>query len=235
MFAMMKTRLLVAALLLPFWAVAQTLNTDPNVVYVDEISENPIQLKVVKEGTVFSTKKGGRKRGVLQIGSMIDLVGFTENAYKIKGKRTNGDGVSGWVSPLALTTNDQDFVKKFKAIYERQMIVKELIENKEVALGMTEDEVYQSYGNPTKTRVRRTKESVTMTWEFVEYEIENHYSTYRDPATGATYRQLSHTTKEEVSNTTVEFENGIVSAVEESEDHGKARRRTVASPMVVFW
>lgn len=234
-FAMTTTRLILALILLPFWAAAQTLNAEPDVVYVEEFSEKPIKLKVAKNGIVFATKKGGRKRGTLKIDTSVELVGFTENAYKIKGKRTNGEGVSGWVTPLALTAKDKDFIKKFKAIYDRQIIVRELIAKKEIALGMTEDEVSQVLGEPTKTKVRRTKEGVTTAWEFVKYKVENHYANYRDPATGGVYRRLTHTTKEEVSNTKVEFDNGVVTAVEESEDNGEARRRIVATPMVVFW
>lgn len=232
---MTTTRLFFAALLLPIWVAAQTLNADPDVVYVKEFSEKPIKLKVSKEGVVFATKKGGRQRGTLKKNTAVELIGFTDNAYKIKGKRTNGEGVSGWVSPLALTAKDKEFAKKFKAVYDRQIIVRELIEKKEIALGMTEDEVTQALGEPTKTKVRRTKEGVTTAWEFVEYEVENHYTNYRDPITGGVYRRLSHTTKEEVSNTKVEFENGVVAVVEESEDKGKARRRIVATPVVVFW
>ena len=232
---MTSSRLFLALVILPFWAAAQTLNTDPDVVYVEEFSEKPIKLKVAKEGIVFATKKGGRQRGSLKVNTTVELVGFTDKAYKIKGKRSSGDGVSGWVSPLALTAKDKEFVKKFKAVYDRQIIVRELIEKKEIALGMTEDEVGLVLGEPTKTKVRRTKEGVTTTWEFVEYEIEKHYANYRDPSTGAVYRSLSHTTKEEVSNTKVEFENGIVSSVEESQDKGKSRRRIVVTPMVVFW
>lgn len=232
---MFATRLFFTALLLPIWASAQTLNTDPDVVYVKEFSEKPIKLMVSKEGVVFATKTGGRQRGALKKDTTVELIGFTGNAYKIRGKRTNGEGVSGWVSPLALTAKDKEFVKKFKAVYDRQIIVRELIEKKEIALGMTEDEVVQVLGEPTKTKVRRTKEGVTTAWEFVEYEIENHYTNYRDPVTGGVYRRLSHTTKEEVSNTKVEFENGVVVAVEESEDKGKMRRRIIATPVVVFW
>ncbi|MGJ8696803.1 MAG: hypothetical protein ACSHYF_10820 [Verrucomicrobiaceae bacterium] len=216
-------------------AAAQGLDSDPDVVYVEEFSEKPIKLKAAKAGYVFSTKKGGRKRGALQVDSTVELVGFTENAYQIRGRRENGEGVSGWVSPLALTAKDKDFVKKFKAVFDRQIIVRELIENKELAIGMTEKEVGLVLGEPTKTKVRRTATGQSATWEYVEYEIENHYSNFRDPITGGIYRQLTHTTKEVVSKTQVEFENGVVNAIEESEDKGEARRRIVATPIIFFW
>lgn len=232
---MKKARLLLALFFLQSVSHAQSLDADPSVVYVTEFSEKPIKLKVSKSGIVYSSKKGGRQRGSLKVGSTVELVGFTEKAYQIRGKSITGNGISGWVSPFALSSKDKEFAKKFKAIFERQIIVRELIENKEIAIGMTEDEVGQVLGNPTKTKVRRTKEGVATTWEFVKYEIENHYANYRDPITGGIYRRLSHTTKEEVSKTVVEFENGITSTIEESEDNGKSRRRIVATPIVIFW
>lgn len=226
--------LLATVIFLPV-TQAQSLDADPDVVYVKEFSEKGIKLKVTKAGIVFASKKGGRQRGSLKVGSAVELIGFTDNAYQVRGKSSTGNGVSGWVSPLALTAKDKEFVKKFKAVYERQVIVKELIANKEIALGMTENEVTQVLGEPTKTKVRRNAEGATTTWEFVEYEIEKHYTNYRDPVTGGVYRQLSHTSTEEVSKTVVEFENGAVSIIEESEDKGKARSRIVTTPIVIFW
>ena len=226
--------LLVLFFLLPE-SYAQSLDTDPGVVYVKEFSEKPIKLNVSKAGIVFASKKGGRQRGTLKMGSTVELVGFTEKAYKIRGRSDTGSGISGWVSPLALSSKDKEFTKKFRAIFDRQIIVRELIEKREIAIGMTEDEVGQVLGQPTKTKVRRTQEGVATTWEFVEYEVENHYTNYRDPVTGGIYRRLSHTTKEEVSKTVVEFENGSASTIEESEESGKSRRRIVATPIVIFW
>lgn len=231
-------RLLLALwFLLPAMQVtcAQSLDAYPDVVYVKEFSEKSIKLKVTKAGIVFASKKGGRQRGALKVGSSVELVGFTDNAYQIRGKSSTGNGVSGWVSPLALTAKDKEFVKKFKAVYERQVIVKGLIAQKEIAIGMTEDEVAQVLGEPTKTKVRRDAEGATTTWEFVEYEIEKHYANYRDPVTGGIFRQLSHTTKEEASKTIVEFENGAASTIEQSEDKSKARSRIVTTPMMIFW
>lgn len=235
---MNNLRLLLALLfLLPLTYVtqAQSLDADPDVVYVKEFSEKSIKLKVTKSGIVFASKKGGRQRGSLKVGSTVDLIGFTDNAYQVRGKSSTGNGVSGWVSPLALTAKDKEFVKKFKAVYERQVIVKELIAKKEIAIGMTEDEVALVLGKPTKTKVRRNAAGVTTTWEFVEYEIEKHYANYRDPVTGGIYRQLSHTTQEEVSKTIIEFENGATTTIEQSEDKSKARRRIVTTPIMIFW
>jgi hypothetical protein len=100
---------------------------------------------------------------------------------------------------------------------------------------MTDLEVSKVLGRPTKSKVRRTAKGQSSTLEYIDYEIENHYANFRDPTTGGVYRKLTHQTKEEKSKTVVEFENGIVVAIEESEDNGKARRRIVAIPVTFFW
>ena len=214
---------------------AAQLDADPDVVYVKDFYEKSVKLKVAKAGWVFATKKGGSKRGALKVGTDVELIGFTEKAYKIRGKKQNGSGVSGWVSPAALTSKDKDFAKKIQAVFERQIVVRELIEKKEIAIGMTDLEVAQVLGKPTKSKVRRTAKGQSATLEYIDYEIENHYANFRDPATGGIYRQLTHQTKEEKSKTVVEFENNIVIAIEESEDNGNARRRIVATPITFFW
>jgi len=231
----MKVLLTCALLLGGILPTSAQLNDDPDVVYVEEFSEAPIKLQVAKPGWVFSTKKGGSKRGALKVDTNVELVGFTEKAYKIRGTRQDGIGVSGWVSPAALTAKDKDFASKIQAVFERQIVVRELIANNEIAIGMTDLEVDQVLGKPTKSKVRRTAKGQSATLEYIDYEIENHYANFRDPISGGIYRQLTHQTKEEKSKTVVEFENNIVIAIEESEDNGDTRRRIVATPILFFW
>lgn len=208
------------------------LNDDPDVVYVEEFTDKKIELLVVKPGYVFSSKKGGSKRGVLKVDSKVTLLGITEKAYKIRGVTKKG-GVSGWVSPKALGSKDKDFVANFKKIYERQKIVRELIAKHEVAIGMSTDEVAASVGKPTKTKVRQTAKGKTGKWEFIKFEEEDHYNLVRDPFTGRVFRQFSHTTKEEVGKLVVEFENEVVTAIEESENQGEGKVRIINPPLLI--
>lgn len=210
------------------------LNDDPDVVYTGEFTEKTIELLALKPGTVYATKKGGRKLGILKVNTKVTLLGITEKAYKIRGTATHG-GVSGWVSPKALGSKDKDFVANFKKVYDRQKIVRELIANHEVAIGMSTDEVAQSVGRPTKTKVRQTAKGKTGVWEFIKYEEQDHYNFVRDPITGSLYRQFSHTTREETSKLVIEFENEIVNAIEESENNGGGKVKIVVPPLVIAW
>lgn len=220
-------------LALPLMALPK--DPEKNVVYVEEFATKGIKLKVEKPGWVYSTNKGGRKRGALKTGVEVELVSFTDKAYFVRGKRENGTGVSGWVTPAAFSSKDPKFVEKLKQVHTRQLLVRELISKKEVAIGMTPDEVSQIHRKPTKTKVRRNAKGQTQVWEFIDYEKINHYTTVRDPYTGAIYRRLSHTTTEEKSKTVVEFENGYVTAIEISEDNGPGNTKIVTTPIIFTW
>ena len=228
----MKTALFFL-LALPLMALPEDL--EKNVVYVEEFTPNGIKLKVEKNGWIYSTNKGGRKRGSLKTGIEVELVSFTDKAYFVRGKRENGTGVSGWVTPAAFSSKDPKFVEKLKQVHTRQLLVRELIAQKEVAIGMAPEEVSQIHRKPTKTKIRRNAKGQTRVWEFIDYEKINHYTTVRDPYTGAIYRRLSHTTTEEKSKTVVEFENGYVSAIEISKNNGPGSTKIVTAPIIFTW
>ncbi len=210
------------------------LNSDPDVVYTEEFTDKKIELLVLKPATVYATKKGGRKLGVLKVDTKVTLIGLTEKAYKIRGTATHG-GVSGWVSPKALGSKDRDFVENFKKVYERQKVVRDLIARHEVAIGMSVEEVSASLGKPTKTKVRQTIKGKTGVWEFIQYEEQDHYQTVRDPLTGRVFRQYSHTTKEELGKIVLEFEGEVVTAIEETENNEGGKVKIVAPPLVFGW
>lgn len=222
-------------LFLAFPAMALPDKPEKGVVYVEEFAPKGINLKVEKPGWVYSTNQGGRKRGSLKVGIDVELVSFTEKAYFVRGKRDNGIGVSGWVTPAAFSSKDPKFVEKLKQVHTRQLIVRELIEKKEIAIGMTPEEVSQVHTRPTKTRVKRTAKGQTTVWEFVEYDTVSHFNTVRDPYTGQIFRQLTHTTNEEKYKIVVEFENGYASSIEISKNNGPRNPTIVGAPIVFAW
>lgn len=229
------------------WAVGQwdmvraqgksLLDNDPEVVYTNEFTEDRIELLVAKTGPVYSSKKGkfgGTWLGQLKEGTKAELIGFDESAYQIRGTSDRG-GVSGWVSPKILASKDKDFVENLKKVYHRQLEVRELIVNQEVAIGMTLDEVAKSLGTPTKTKVRQTAKGQSGQWEYIEYEEVKHYQTVYNRTTGQRYRQLVEVTKEELSKLVVEFENNVITAIEQSESHDGGTVKIVVPPLFFTW
>lgn len=229
----MKALALFLFLALPL--AASVDDPEEGVVYVEEFAPKGIKLKVEKPGWIYSTNKGGRKRGALKTGIDVELVSFTDRAYFVRGKRENGTGVSGWVTPSAFSSKDPKFVEKLKEVHARQITVRDLIANNEIAIGMTPEEATKVLGKPNKTTVRRNANGQTEVWEFIDYETITHYTTLRDPYTGGLYRQRTHTTEEIKSRQVVEFENGYVTATEQTENKRGARPKIVTFPIVFTW
>ncbi len=236
-----KPLALAAALILPFLtgnSAGQVrkslLDSDPEVVYLEGVLARPIEFKVVKAATVYSDKEGKHRLGALKEGQVVKLEAITDKVYRVRSKGLR-DGIAGWVAPWAFSADDPEFVAHLKQLYERQIQVQELIAAKQVAVGMTTDEVAQSRGRPTSTSVRKTEKGQSGRWDYIDYEEVKNYITRIDPATGAVYRQLASVTREERGRTSVEFVDGLVTAVEESENRQGGNVRIIVPPVVFGW
>ena len=210
------------------------LNSDPEVVYLEQTLKQPIELQVIKEAPVFSDKEGAHRLGTLKANQNVQLEAITGKVYRVRGRGTH-DGIAGWVAPWAFTSKDPDFVENFKRLYERQTQVQELIAAKRIAIGMTLDEVTLSLGKPTKTSIRKTTAGQSGTWQYIIYEDVKNYVTEVDRATGAVYRRLASVTRVEKGKTSVESEDEVVTAIEESADNGGGDVRVIVPPLIFRW
>lgn len=205
------------------------LDNDPEVVFFEPNEE--MVLLVVKESTVFATKKGGRKLGTYPVDTKLRLLGMTDKGYKVKGQAKHSL-VTGWVSPKNLASKKPKFVEELKQYYEREMAIRELIARNEVAIGMTIDEVQKSIGEPTKKESRITKDGRTGKWEFIKGKEQKHYTNTVDPRTGQVFRRFSHVTVEEQEKLTVEFENDVVTAISSLENNTPGNIRIIVPPII---
>lgn len=232
--------LLMLALVIPSTAEIKRqerrslLDSEPDVVYLERSLGKPLELKVIKEAAVFSDKEGKHRLGTLKADQTVNLEAVTDKIYRVRGQGTHG-GIAGWVAPWAFASKDPQFVVHLKEFYDRQIQVQELINAKQVAVGMKLEEVSQARGKPTKTTVRKTEKGESGKWEYIDYDQVKHYITRVDSATGQVYRQLSHIEQVEKGRTSVEFGDGIVTAVEESEDRQGGNVRIVVPPLVFGW
>lgn len=231
---------IVACLVLPLQAQTKRperkslLDADPEVVYLDQALKKPLDLKVIKEAPVFSDKEGNVRLGTLKANQTVRVEAITEKNYRVRGQGTR-DGIAGWVAPWAFSSTDPEFVANLKLLYDRQIQVQKLIAAKSVAVGMTLDEVALSLGKPTKTSLRKTATGQSGRWDFIEYEDIKNYATEIDRTSGQTYRRLVSVTRVEKGKTGVEFENDVVTAVEESEDRQGGNVRIIVPPLFFRW
>lgn len=241
-FTLMKTYGILMFTLIVAWvqvADAQRerrslLDTDPNVVYLNQVLKQPIKLNVIKEAPVFSDHEGRQRLGILRADQEVEIEAITDKAYRVRGKGTH-DGIAGWVAPWAFSSPNPDFVDVLKKFYTREIAVKALIDEGRIAIGMTLDEVKRCKGEPNKTSIRKTEDGQATRWEYVEYDEIRHYTTHIDPYTRQPYRTLSHITQEELGKLTVEFENGAVTAIEETREERRGNVRIIVPPIVFGW
>lgn len=241
-FPKMKTGIILLILCTTLAATAQGIRNDrksnldsaPDVVYLDEWLDEPVELKVVKQAPVFSDHKGSHRLGFLKADQTVRLEAVTDKVYRVRGQGTR-HGIAGWVAPWAFSAADPDFQKNLKDFYDRQMQVQELVAAKQAAIGMTLREVEAALGKPVKTNLRRTEKGSSGIWEYIDYEEVKHYITRVDPQSGAVYRQLSHIERVERGRTNVEFKDDIVTAIEESEDRRGGTVKIVVPPLVFGW
>ena len=191
-----------------------SLSREPGAIYVEDIVDKPIKLKIKKDASppVFSQLDAKRRLGRMVPGSTVTVVAVTEKAYRVRGKATHG-GVSGWISPKYLEAKDPEFFAKMKKIVERRKEVQALIDAKEVGLGMTQDEVRESLGKPTSVKSAVDKDGKTLTLEYTTFDRVPQTVTRRD-----LYGRLYNTTvyvKVPVGNLAVHFKNGAVVRIEE--------------------
>jgi hypothetical protein len=101
-----------------------------------------------------------------------------------------------------------------KKLLERTQKVEELIRNRQVALGMTSEEVKASLGKPSRTSAKINAQGKEEKLEFSIYERVPQTTTGRDA-----FGQLVQTVvyvKVEVGTLAVNFKDGVVSEIEET-------------------
>lgn len=207
------------------------IDSEPDVIYVADLlpPEDQVELFINEPAQVYATRTGGRKLGVLT-GGKVTLIGFDSRACKVQGQ-----GKIGWISPTKLRAAKGNIQELLQTVYNRETEVKRLIEAGEVALGMSREEVCRVLGQPTKQTIRRTKDGINGTLEFTEFEEIDHFQPLIDPFSGVVFRRFTHSTQEEKSKVVVEFEDGVASAIEESEQENGGNIRVVVRPVLWIW
>ena len=208
-----------------------SLNNDPEILELQNYT-SPIKLLITGNTTLYASKTGNKSRkiGTLTSGSSVQLIAMTENVYRISGQGKYGK-IKGWVSPKSVASQDPNFVENLKKFYQRQIKVNQFIANRQVAIGMTIREVAQALGDPTKKESTVTKDGTSRMYQYIDNEEVKHYRYIQDPLTGRLFRQLSHITTNEKSNTSINFENDIVTTIVSKDDNSGSRIRTIAPPI----
>ncbi len=208
------------------------LRQEEGAVYLEDLLEKPIQLKVVKSLPVYSSLKGKRWLGNLVPGGPATLLAISDRAYRIRARAQQGQ-VAGWVSPKAVQGIDDKMVQNLKKLYERELLVQDLVSKKQIAMGMTLGEVERSLGRPDNRTSKVDKEGRKDKVEYITYERVPQTVT-RPDRFGRLFQSTVYV-KVPVGKLTIEFEDELVSSIEESEgDNVSGPVKIVPPPIVLF-
>lgn len=189
------------------------LKPEPGTIDVEDLLQKPVKLKVVRETPVFSRSTMENALGYMAPGTLVSLVGIGEKAYRVRGRARHGD-VSGWVRIEDLLAPDPQLIPNLKKLHERQMQVEELIAKRQIALGMTVDEVTTALGKPNRKSSKLTAAGRDETYEYVVYDNVPQYTTGLD-AFGRVVQNVVYV-KVESGKMSVNFKGGVVESVEET-------------------
>ena len=105
-------------------------------IYLEGMVEKELAVRVTASAAVYANLQGERWMGNLLPDQNAVLLAVSEKAYRVRARAKQGQ-VAGWVSKAAIAGIPEGFEDNLRQYHERYLIVSELIENKQVALGMT--------------------------------------------------------------------------------------------------
>ncbi|MCB1065064.1 MAG: hypothetical protein KDN20_19380 [Verrucomicrobiae bacterium] len=210
-----------------------SLNQEDGAVYLEGLVKKEIKVKVIQAAPIYTTLVADRWLGNLFANQEVTLLAISEKAYRVRGQAKQGQ-VAGWIGRAMVDGLDEKTEQNLTKLHERQVLVDDLIDNRQVALGMTDDEVRESLGEPSKKNAKVDKDGQTGTFEYITYDRVPQTTTAFDqfgrPYQAVTYLEV------ETGKVTIGFEKGIVSSIEESEgaDLQPGGVRIVPPPIILF-
>ncbi len=185
---------------------------EPNTFALEGLTPKPIVLKVQIEAPVYPTSKFQGALGSFAPGTPVTLLAMSDTAYRVRGRARHGD-VAGWVHLTDVQSSDPNLYANLKKLYERTRQVDELIQHKQVALGMTSQEVLASMGKPSR---KSSKITAAGKEESLEYSI---YEQVPQTSTGVNaFGQIVQTVvyvRVEVGTLSLSFKDNVVSEIAE--------------------
>lgn len=203
-------------------------------IYLEDIlpPDEGITLKVEHEATIYYTLEGKRRLGTLVKGYEAQLVAISDKAYMVRAKAQHAN-VKGWVTPQAFAAHKgEDMVKALNELYARHVVIQDLIAKKQVALGMTVDEVKQSLGEPDRVSSTLDGEGKRDSLEYITYERVLQPVTRLD-INGFPVRDYVPV-KVETGKTTIDFNDDLVVSINNTEGAPNLNSGVTIAPPSVF-
>ena len=200
---------------------------------VEELMDEPIELRTAEDVVVYIDPGFERRIGVIRQGTRVRVASLIGEAVRIRGRATHGD-VAGWLKMDQLEAPDPEFFASLKAMYERHLLVADMIAKNQVALGMTVEEVQASLGRPTRKSSELTVEGRVDTLEYAVFERVPQVQTVRG-TDGRLYRSTVYV-RVQTGSLKVSFKDNHVISIAEEEGNPlpDGGVRIVPPPIILF-
>jgi hypothetical protein len=207
------------------------LAVEPGTLHVEDILPKPVFMKVVADSPIYISSKLDRAIGSMAPGTIVKLVGMSDTGFRVRGKARHGD-TSGWLPAAAVAHPDPNLVTNLKKLHERQTRVEELIAARQIALGMTGEEVAAAMGKPSRKTSKLSASGREEKLEYVVYERVPQYHTSLD-ALGRPFQTVTYL-KVETGSLAVNLRDNVVETIEETKGNplGSGGIITIPGPMI---
>ncbi|MBL9160410.1 MAG: hypothetical protein JNJ70_23205 [Verrucomicrobiales bacterium] len=210
-----------------------SLMQEKGAVYLEGLVTREIKVKVTQAAPIYANLTGERWLGNLFPNQEVTLLAIGEKAYRVRGQAKQGQ-VAGWIGKAMVEGVSPELEQNLAKLHERQLLVNDLIDKQQVALGMTNDEVMASLGPPDKRNSKVDKDGRNDTFEYIRYQkvpqTQTAFDQFGRPYQSVTYLMV------ETGKATIVFEKGVVSSIEESEGLNLQAPtvRIVPPPIIIF-
>jgi hypothetical protein len=209
-----------------------SLARERGAVYVEDFTSERLRLRLRQPAPAYADLSGRRSLGQLVAGQSVELIAFNEKACRVRGRAAH-DTIVGWVGLTFLEASDPEFFNRLQQASTRQKEVEKLIARKEVAIGMTPDEVVRAMGRPDEETKNVDPQGITSRFSYVTFDRIPQRNVVRDR-----YGRLTQTItyiKVETGRFTVNFDNNIVSSLESTKTRPQWNTSRLVVPPIVFW
>ncbi len=199
-------------------------------VYLEGLVTQEVKVKVTQAAPTYANVSGQRWLGNIFANQSATLLAVSDRAYRIRGRAKQGQ-IAGWVGKAFVEGLPDGFEDKLVKYHQRYEMVKQLIDNQQVALGMTTDEVIASIGPPDTKSSRLDTTGRVDIFEFISYERQPqpvvNFDAFGRPYTSTRYVEV------ESGRVTIEFTDNLVSAISETAGLG-FNKGAPATPLPIF-
>ena len=191
-----------------------SLQREPGSIHLEDLGIESPRIALENKLDAYFDLRFERYAGTLRSPQRIQLLAIADNAYRVRGNAQQGQ-IAAWVRADDLDGIDDEFIARLRQAAERQALVAELIENGEVAVGMTSAEVLESLGRPEKKSLRVDSGGRLDLWEYITYkyipQTRTLFDRFNQPYQDTIYVKVPD------GRMAVEFEDDVVSSIEKSE------------------